>query len=107
VDGSLWMYAKGEVKPLLGFDIPTSSASRSALQDWEDRHYLVRHVHELGHNGRVDRLVRDYRAQWIYFDERRFPVTKRELKIDSLRGNLRFLEVFRQGPVHVLRINGV
>jgi hypothetical protein len=107
VDGSLWMYAKGHVKPLLGFDIPTSSADHAARRDWEDRHYVVRHVHELGDNERVDRLVREYRARWVYFDDRRFPVTRRELKTDSLRGNPRFSEVFRQGAVHVFRINGV
>jgi Family of unknown function (DUF6541) len=105
VDGSLWMYTQRGVKPLLGLRLLDSFQYESVSRDWNDRRYVVRHIHELGQDARVEQLVRDYQARWIYFDERTFPVARHELKIDEIRGNPRIHEVFHRNTVHVFKIN--
>jgi hypothetical protein len=104
VDGSLWMYTQRGVKPLMGLrlvDFPDESTSR----DWNNRRYLVRHVQELGDDPRVEQLVRDYQARWIYFDARTFPAATHELRINGIRSNPRIREVFHHDTVHVFKIN--
>jgi hypothetical protein len=54
---------------------------------------------------RVERLIRDYQARWIYFDRRIFLVASRELNLDALRNSPHVVEVFHRGMVHVFEIN--
>ena len=65
------------------------------------------HVHELGKDSRVDRLVRHYGARWIYFDVRTFPAAGHALKLEALRNNPRLPEVFHRATVHVFEINTI
>jgi hypothetical protein len=107
VDGSLWMYAQHNVTPLIGLRPVGPLPDRSASEDWDGRRYVVRHIHELGENPRVGQLVRKYRARWIYFDTRRFPLTSHEIRIDEIRRNQRIREVLHRDTVHVFEIRGV
>jgi hypothetical protein len=106
VDGSLWMYTLQGVKPLMGLRLVGSPPSQSASRDWNDRRYLVQHIHELGTNPRVAQLAHDFDARWVYFDERNFPVARHEMRIDAIRSNPHISEVFRRDTVHVFRIEG-
>jgi hypothetical protein len=105
VDGSLWMYTQHGVKPLMGLRLVDSFPNHATSRDWNNRRYVMRHIHELGEDARVEQLVRDYGARWIYFDERTFPVTTHELKIDEIRSSPRIHEVFHHNTVHVFKIN--
>jgi hypothetical protein len=105
VDGSLWMYTQHGVKPLLGLRLVDSFPDESVERDWNNRRYVMRRIHELGQDARVEQLVRDYQARWIYFDERTFPVATHELKIEEIRRNPRIREVFRRESVYVFKIN--
>jgi len=105
-DGSLWMYAQDGVKPLLGWATPPFSfADQSGRRDWENRRDLIREIDEPNLTARVERLIRDYHARWIYFDSRTFPFATHELDLDALRNSAHISEVFHRDTVYVFEIN--
>jgi len=105
VDGSLWMYTQHGVKPLLGLRLVGSLPSQSASNDWDNRSYLVQHIQDLGEDPRIEQLVSEYGARWIYYDARTFPLATHVLNVDKLRRNPRIREVLRHDTVHVFEIS--
>jgi hypothetical protein len=103
VDSSLWMYALHGVKPLIG--LPYSFADRVASRDYQGRRYVVQHIDQLGKDARVDELVRHYRARWIYYDSRTFPIAAHALNIEALRSHAAIEEVFHRNGVSVFKVN--
>jgi D-galactosaminyltransferase len=101
-DSSLWMYALYGVKPLIGWAPPTRN-----LSDYRNRRYVVQHVNRLGEDVRVEQLLQKYRARWIYFDERRFPLQRHALKLEALRRHPRIDEVFHRNGVSIFKIKAV
>jgi hypothetical protein len=101
-DGSLWMYAFQSLRPL--FAIEPVFSDRAAVNDWNDRIYLLDHIGELGGNARADDLVRKYHARWVYFDESVFTLFHHRLHLDALMRNKNLQLAFERGTVHVFRI---
>jgi hypothetical protein len=103
-DGSLWMYAQRGVKPLLALAPEFSSDDQSARRDWENRRDLVRQIDEPDLTPRLERLIRDYHARWIYFDSRTYPLGTHDLDLDALRNSPHISEVFHRDTVYIFEI---
>jgi hypothetical protein len=102
VDGSLWMYAERGLRPLVA--IKPLSSSGKAIEDWNERVFLLTHLDQVGRGTRADDLVRRYRVRWIYFNERRFGFLHHSIKLPTLEQNPHLRERFHRGDVHVYEI---
>ncbi|MDQ1384524.1 MAG: hypothetical protein QOG65_1903 [Actinomycetota bacterium] len=101
-DGSLWMYAQADLRPL--FAVHPISSDRAALADWDARTYLVKHIDDLDVDLRADALRKRYHAGWVYFDEQLFDLFHHTMQLDTLKHDPRLHLAFERGTVHVFRI---
>ncbi|MDQ1435359.1 MAG: hypothetical protein QOF59_2175 [Actinomycetota bacterium] len=101
-DGSLWMYALADLRPL--FAVHPISSDRAALADWDARTYLVKHIDDLDADPRAEALRTRYHAGWVYFDDKLFDLFHHTMQLDALKHDPRLHLAFERGTVHVFRI---
>jgi hypothetical protein len=108
VDGSSWMYAEANVRPLFAAragDGNIALALALLTPDVKARNDLFAHADLLGSNPRIDALARHYHARWIYYGTATIFPFAHMLRLTALRQNPHLHEVFRRDGVHVFQID--
>jgi hypothetical protein len=108
VDGSSWMYAEANVRPLFAVragDGNIALALALLTPDLKARNELIARAALLGSSARIDTLARRYHARWIYYGAGTIFPFHHTLQLTALRRNPHLDEVFRRGGIHVFQID--
>jgi hypothetical protein len=98
-DGSPWMYSLDRVVPLVA--LKTFDFERP---EWRDANYLARHVQDAGSDPLVDRLLRRFRARYVYVGPAVFPTERADVDRAALRRAPHLKLVFARGRAEVYEV---
>ncbi len=100
-DANVWMYALAGANPMLA--LHPAGAKYTQLRSYRERSYIQTHLLALGHDAKLERLLRKYHVHYVYFGDRTFYVQP-TWTLAQLRGVPRLHETFDRGGAHIFRI---